>query len=114
MQRQLALLQVLFILLAHCPVRVAKYVVYPLYMGDDGCDTGLCDDDMFTCDHTCYMHGLQCSTESFDCHAEAVKYCGGKELTMLIRGTCDTDLCDVSYNAIYLSCLFSVLLTFQH
>ena len=77
------------------PVHAVKYIVYPLYMGE--CSIPPCnEDEEFTCDRTCALHGLECALENFDCYAEAVKYCGGKELTMLIDGKCDTDLCDVS------------------
>lgn len=81
-----------FFLLIFWPC-AAKYVVYPLFRAQ-GCNSELCSED-FTCEHTCYLHGLECSTTNFDCYAEAVKYCGGKELTMLIESHCATDLCDV-------------------
>ena len=71
-----------------------KYAVYSLYRGDD-CAHFPCDEE-YTCAHTCYFHGLECSTAGFDCHAEAVKFCEGKELVMLIESYCATDLCDVS------------------
>ena len=76
------------------PVHAVQYAVYPLYMSED-CVVPPCNED-FSCAHTCALHGLECATEKFDCHTEAVKYCGDKELTMLIDGLCDTDLCDVS------------------
>lgn len=88
------------------PLHAVKYVVYPLYMSQD-CIVPPCNED-FTCAHTCYLHGLECATETFDCYAEAVKYCEGKELTMLIDGHCDTDLCDVSQLPIQLEACIAV------
>jgi len=75
------------------PSGATQYLVYPLFRGE-GCKVEPCNED-YTCTHTCYLHGLECSTTGFDCHAEAVKYCDGKELTMLIESNCATDLCDV-------------------
>ena len=84
----------LFLLVLSEPVWAAKYKVYPLYMGED-CADPPCKEE-YTCAHTCYLHGLECVTNDFDCQAEAEKFCGGKELTMLIPRVCATDLCDVS------------------
>lgn len=87
---------VLILALTRCPPNVAKYIVYSLANGQ-------MNDEELTCDSTCHYHGLQCSTTGFDCHAAAVKHCGGKELTLLIRGTCELDLCNVnSTNTIFL------------
>jgi hypothetical protein len=98
--KQAAVIWVLILALAHCPLHVAKYIVYPLYMGRD-CTQSQCSED-YTCDHTCYLHGLECATDNFDCYGEAVKLCGGKELTMLIRGYCNMDFCDVSGKVRYI------------